>query len=74
MNEPPKLSGPQEHIYRTDVRTWDKAKVYARENRKAATPAENLLWQHLCGSKQGIKFRRQHAIGFFYCRFHLCSC
>jgi len=44
MNEPPKLSGPQEHIYHTDVRTWDKAKAYARENRKASTPAEQTLW------------------------------
>ena len=69
MNEPPKLSGPQEHIYHTDVRTWDKAKVYARENRKAPTPAENILWQHLRGSRQGAKFRRQHAIGFFIVDF-----
>ena len=44
MNEPPKLRGPQGHIYHTDVRTWDKAKAYARENRKASTPAEQTLW------------------------------
>ena len=43
MNERPKLSGPQEHIYHADVRTWDKAKVYARENRKVPTPDENIL-------------------------------
>ena len=56
--ELPKLSGPQEHIYHTDVRTWNKAKAYARENRKAPTPAENKLWQELRGSRQGAKFRR----------------
>ena len=44
---------------------WDKLKVYARENRKNPTPAENLLWQKLRGTKQGMKFRRQHAIGLF---------
>jgi len=32
---PPKLGTPHEHIYTTDVRTWDKAKTYARANRKA---------------------------------------
>ena len=52
METPPKLSGPQEHIYTTDRITWEKRlKPYARENRKAPTPAENLLWQHLRGSK-----------------------
>ncbi|MBF9239400.1 endonuclease domain-containing protein [Hymenobacter sp. BT683] len=56
-------------MYHTDVRTWDKAKVYARENRKAPTPAENILWQELRGSKRDIKFRRQHAIGFFIVDF-----
>jgi ATP-dependent DNA helicase RecQ len=67
--ESPKLSGPQEHIYNTDSRTWDKLKVYARENRKQPTPAEHKLWQELRGSKQGKKFRRQHAITFFIVDF-----
>ena len=65
MESPCKLSGPREHIYTTDPHTWDKLKVYARENRKNTTPAENLLWQKLRGPKQGMKFRRQRAIGFF---------
>ena len=44
METPPKLSGPQEHIYTTDPQTWDKRlKTYARENPKAPTPAESLL-------------------------------
>ncbi len=70
MNEPPKLSGPQEHIYTTDPRTWQKRlKAYARENRKQPTPAENALWQELRYIKQGVKFRRQHAISFFIVDF-----
>ena len=44
MNVPPNLSGPQGHIYHTDIRTWDKEKAYAREHRKAPTPAEQALW------------------------------
>src|SRR6476646_7245342 len=40
--ERPKLSGPHEHIYTADPRTWEKRlKAYARENRNAPTPAEN---------------------------------
>ena len=70
METPPKISGPQEHIYNTDRLTWEKRlKAYARENRKAPTPAENKLWQVLRGSRQGVKFRRQHAIGFFIVDF-----
>ena len=44
---------------------WDKLKAYTRENRKNPTTAENLLWKKLRGIKQGMKFRRQRAIGFF---------
>ena len=69
MESPRKLSGPREHIYTTDSHTWDKLKVSARENRKNPTPAENLLWQKLRGTKQGIKFCHQHAIGFFVVDF-----
>ena len=69
MNEPLKLNGPQEHICHIDVRTWDKVKVYTCEYRKAPTLAENILWQELRGSKQGMKFCRQHAINFFIVHF-----
>ncbi|MFC7669717.1 endonuclease domain-containing protein [Hymenobacter humi] len=70
MEEPTrKLGGPQEHIFTTTVRTWDKAKAYARENRKQPTPAEQKLWQYLRASKLGAKFRRQHAINFFIVDF-----
>jgi ATP-dependent DNA helicase RecQ len=70
MENPSKLSGPQEHIYTTTPRPWqEKLKAYARENRKAPTPVENLLWQHLRGNKLGAKFRRQHSIDFFIVDF-----
>ena len=69
MSDPPKLGSPHEYIYTTDVRTWDKAKAYARENRKAPTPAEDCLWQQLRGGRLGAKFRRQHAIDFFIVDF-----
>ena len=60
----------QEHGYTTDPRTWKKRlKAYARENRKKPTLAENTLWQELRAFKQGIKFRRQHAIDFFIVDF-----
>jgi len=32
MPDTPNLGTLHEHIYTTDVRTWDKAKTYAREN------------------------------------------
>ncbi|RZK32260.1 MAG: endonuclease domain-containing protein, partial [Hymenobacter sp.] len=56
-------------MFTTDVRSWDKAKNYARVNRKASTPAELHLWQKLRGGKLGAKFRRQHAIEFFIVDF-----
>ena len=37
------LGGVQEHVHTTDVRSWDKLKVYARQNRKNLTPAEAAL-------------------------------
>ncbi|MGI4862990.1 MAG: DNA helicase RecQ [Janthinobacterium lividum] len=69
MSDVPNLSTPHEHIYTTDVRTWDEAKTYARENRKAPTPAEAHLWQQLRADRLGAKFRRQHAIDFFIVDF-----
>ncbi|MCI0550404.1 MAG: endonuclease domain-containing protein [Anaerolineae bacterium] len=45
-------------------RTTPKGYKRARELRKVPTPAEIKLWAHLRGGKlNGIKFRRQHAIG-----------
>ena len=47
----------------------------ARELRRKATPAEAILWEALrAGRLDGLKFRRQHAIGRFildfYCATH----
>ncbi|MBE9206304.1 DUF559 domain-containing protein [Nostoc sp. LEGE 06077] len=44
----------------------------AKELRRQMTPAEKILWQHLCGNRlNGLHFRRQQIIdGFiadFYC-------
>jgi very-short-patch-repair endonuclease len=45
-------------------RTTPKGYQHARELRKALTPAEAKLWTHLrAGRLNGVKFRRQHAIG-----------
>ena len=44
-------------------------KVFARENRKNATPAEDLLWGYLKGNSLGVKFLRQHIIGDYIVDF-----
>lgn len=49
---------------------WDKLKPLARENRKALTFAENLLWQRLRRDQVcGFRFRRQHVIGRYIVDF-----
>jgi very-short-patch-repair endonuclease len=35
----------------------------ARELRRAMTPAEKKLWQHIRDNQLGVQFRRQHAVG-----------
>ncbi|MCR5131491.1 MAG: endonuclease domain-containing protein [Prevotella sp.] len=44
-------------------------KDYARENRKNATLAEEVLWEYLRKSKLGITFLRQHIIGDYIVDF-----
>lgn len=44
-------------------------KEYARENRKKATLAEQILWEELRNGKLGIKFLRQHVIGDYIVDF-----
>ena len=44
-------------------------KVYARENRRNATLAESVLWEHLREGLSGKKFLRQHVIGDFIVDF-----
>ncbi len=38
-------------------------KTFARENRKNATPAEEVLWEYLRKNTLEVKFLRQHIIG-----------
>ena len=43
----------------------------AREFRKAPTEGEKILWEALRGKKlDGIKFRRQQPIGYFFVDFY----
>lgn len=44
-------------------------KSYARENRKNATLAEQVLWNELRGNRYGCKFYRQHIIGDYIVDF-----
>ena len=44
-------------------------KVYASENKKHQTEAEELLWRYLRGNKLGLHFRRQHIIGCYIADF-----
>ena len=47
-------------------RTTPKGYKQARELRKVPTPAEIKLWAYLRGGRlKGVKFRRQHAIGYY---------
>jgi very-short-patch-repair endonuclease len=42
----------------------------ARALRRTSTPAERALWEHLRDRRlDGVKFRRQHAIGTYYADF-----
>jgi adenine-specific DNA-methyltransferase len=57
------------------IRTPNSIKKRARELRKAATPAETILWNQLRNRRlNGIKFRRQHPLGSYivdlYCPAH----
>lgn len=50
---------------------WGKLKPHARRMRKKPTNAENLLWNEIKNKKlNGIKFRRQHALGYFIVDFY----
>ena len=42
---------------------------YALQNRKNATLAEDILWQHLRKNDFGVKFLRQHVIGDYIVDF-----
>ena len=57
-------------IYMTgSSETASKNIVYAKENRKNPTEAEEKLWDELRNQKLGIKFRRQHLIDKYIADF-----
>ena len=58
-------------LFKTADSSWHILKEYGRENRKDATPAEDLLWQHIRNNKLGIKVRRQHSIQGYIVDFAL---
>jgi len=65
-------SAPDDTL-RPNPELWAMLKPLARQMRHDPTPAEQVLWQALRGrGLNGLKFRRQHAIGRliadFYCR------
>ncbi len=41
-----------------------------KELRKHLTPAEARLWVHLKNNQLGVKFRRQHGIGYYILDFY----
>ncbi|MFC6625009.1 endonuclease domain-containing protein [Sphingomonas yabuuchiae] len=43
----------------------------ARKLRRTMTLLEVMLWQHLRGSPDGMRFRRQHPIGCYVADFFL---
>ena len=44
-------------------------RAFARENRKNATVAERVLWEHIRHDALGVKIQRQHIIGDFIVDF-----
>ena len=44
-------------------------RAFARENRKSATEAEQVLWEHVRKGALGVKFQRQHIIGDYIVDF-----
>ena len=47
----------------SSVEEWKKTIVFAKQNRKAATVEEDIIWQELRNRKiKGYKFRRQHPV------------
>ncbi|MBP3822303.1 MAG: endonuclease domain-containing protein [Bacteroidaceae bacterium] len=48
---------------------YELLKTFARENRRNATLAESVLWEHLRDNALGVKFLRQHIIGDYIVDF-----
>ncbi len=49
--------------------SYGMLKAYARENRKNATLAEDVLWERLRNNRLGMPFLRQHIIGDYIVDF-----
>jgi poly(A) polymerase len=57
--------------WQTSTSSWADLGPRARDMRKAPTPAEVKLWQHLRRNRiSGARFRRQHAIDRFIADFY----
>ncbi|TGE24737.1 endonuclease domain-containing protein [Hymenobacter aquaticus] len=71
MNDEEKTESGHRHAFTTDAQRWlTHLKDFSRDNRKQPTEAENHLWQLLRGGTlNGLRFRRQHAIGQFIVDF-----
>jgi len=58
------------YVFTGDKKIWNILKAYGRDNRKAPTEAEDVMWQALRNRQLGgHKFRRQHPIGMFIADF-----
>jgi very-short-patch-repair endonuclease len=56
--------------FKKQIKMDNKIKQLARNLRNSPTPAEHLLWQHLCRKQmQGYKFRRQEMLGNYIVDF-----
>ena len=44
---------------------YNLLKDFAKENRKNATLAEDILWENIRNKTLGVEFRRQHIIADF---------
>jgi very-short-patch-repair endonuclease len=50
---------------------FDSPKTKAtRTLRREASPPERILWRRIRGQALGVKFRRQHPIGFYFIDFY----
>jgi len=53
------------------IKSANRQKVmFAREQRRAPSRAEKILWEELRSGKLGVKFRRQHPLGQFVLDFY----
>jgi very-short-patch-repair endonuclease len=69
--EPTEPYLPQDKVFTADKKQYGKLELKARARgmRHEATPAEEKLWQHLCGGQMGVKSRRQHSIDRYIADF-----